>query len=311
MKIISEEDCVGLNFSQKEDMRQRIIQEIISKLNYPEEMIEIKYPVQSLSGRSQVDIAVHHWNKDETEPYIFIQIIQSGEDMEQAVKELKSWISCTPTVRFAVVTDGIQTVMERLQGKRYLPVWELPVYKKKNQNRYWRYEYVNLKNMCRYDYRIEREDGHDIQIRQKGYDDILESRKYHAVPIIGAVAAGGLKPAFQEYLGEIKLPEEFGVCSEESFALMVDGNSMIDFDIMPGDYVIIRKQNYARTGDIVVAGKVSEDEVTLKKYYLTGNSVTLVPGNSDYESIVLPLREAYVNGVAAGIMKRAEGSGDV
>lgn len=309
--MIREEERVGLNFSQKVDVRQRIMQEIISKLNYPEEMIEMEYPVQSPSGRSQVDIAVHHWNKDETEPYIFVKILQSGEDMEQAVKVLKSWISCTPTVRFAVVTDGVRTVMEKLQGNRYFPVFRLPAYEKRNQNRYWTYEYVNLKNMCRYDYRIEREDGHDIQIRQKGYQDILESRKYHAVPIIGAVAAGGLKPAFQEYLGEIRLPEEFGVCGEESFALTVDGDSMIDFDIMPGDYVIIKKQNYARTGDIVVAGKRSEDEVTLKKYYLTGNSVTLVPGNRDYASIVLPLQETYINGVAAGIMKKTEDSGGV
>ena len=293
-------------YSREEAVRQWMIQEIITKLDYPEEMIEIEYPVQSFSRKGYADIAVHHWNQDEKEPYILIETKQPGEDMERAMKELKSYISCTPTVRFAVTTDGFHTCIEKIQGKRYVPVQVLPAYEKKNQNRYWKYEYENLKNRCSYDYRINREDGNEIQIKQKGYEEVLESKKYYEVPIIGTVAAGALKPAYQEYMGRMNLPEEFGIEAEENFALKVDGDSMIDFDIRPGDYVVIKKQNFGRMGDIVVAGKKTEDEVTLKKYYSSGNSVILVPGNSSYESIVLPAEETYVNGIVVGIMKKSE-----
>lgn len=297
------QDKIQNKYSGKEAIRQWMIQEVITKLKYPAEMIEIEYPVQSFSKCGYVDIAVSHWNKEETEPYILIETKQPGEDMDSAMKELKSYIACIPTVRYAVVTDGLRTCMEKIQGKAYVRIQSLPVYEKKDYNRYWKYEYLNLKNKCRYEYRINREDGEEIQIKQKGYEEILEYTKYCPVPIMGTVAAGSMKPAMQEYMGQMKLPEEFGVRAEECFALKINGDSMIDFDIQPEDYVVIHKQSYAKPGDIVIAGETAEDEVTIKKYYLSGKSVLLVPGNKMYEPIQLPVEETYINGAAVGIMR--------
>jgi len=293
-------------YSREEAVRQWMIQEIITKLNYPEEMIEIEYPVRSFSKCGYADIAVSHWNKGEIEPYILIETKQPGEDMDFAMKELKSYLSCIPTVRYAVVTDGFHTRMEKIQGKASVLIQSLPVYEKKDHNRYWKYEYCNLKNKCKYDYCINREDGEEIQIKQKGYEEVLEYSNYCPVPIMGTVAAGSMKPAMQEYMGQMKLPEEFGIHAKECFALKIKGDSMIDFDISSGDYVVIHKQNYAKPNDIVIAGEMAEDEVTIKKYFLSGQSVVLIPGNSMYEPIQLPVEETYINGVVVGVMKRVK-----
>lgn len=297
-------DKIRNQYSREEAVRQWMIQEMISKLNYPEQMIEIEYPVRNLSGWECADIAVSRWNKEETEPYILIGIIQSKEDIDAAMRRLKSYMACTPTVRYAVVTDGWHISMEKMSGKTFVPVRELPVYEKKDHNRYWKYEYLNLKNKCRYEYRVDRECEEEIQIKQKGYEEILEYSSYCFVPIMGTVAAGSMKPAMQEYMGEIKLPEDFGVHKGECFALKVKGDSMTDFDILSGDYVVIRKQSYAKPGDIVIAGEMAEDEVTMKRYFLSGKSVMLMPGNRQYEPILLPVEETYINGVLIGIMKQ-------
>lgn len=300
------QDKIQNPYSGKEAIRQWMIQEIISKLNYPEQMIEIEYPVRNFSEWESVDIAVSRWNKEETEPYILIEIMQPKEDMDVAMRKLKSYIACTPTVRYAVVTDGFHTCMEKISGKTFVSVWELPVYENKDHNRYWKYEYLNLRNKCRYDYRVDREREEEIQIKQKGYEEVLEYSSYCFVPIMGIVAAGSMKSAMQEYMGEIKLPEDFGIRTGECFALKVKGDSMTDFDILSGDYVVIRKQNYAKLGDIVIAGDMAEDEVTMKKYFLSGKSVMLMPGNRQYEPILLPVEETYINGVLIGIMKQVE-----
>lgn len=294
----------GHVLSKKETIKQQILQELMKKSGYPPEMLETDYPIYCRGQTEYADIAVQHWNNEEQEPYILIAVITEEESLERSMKQLQDYISALPTVRFAAVIDGTNTVIEKRQGRIYLPVPQFPEYEKMNHRRYWQYEYVNLKNRCSYEYLVDRENEHEIQIRQKGYQELLDSRKYYSVPIIGTVAAGTLKPAVQEYMGEIRLPEEFGVGREENFALQVHGDSMIDFDILPGDYVIIKKQAFAASGDIVVAGKHAEDEVTLKKYQLSGSSVILLPGNSDYESIVLPIQETYINGVVIGFMKK-------
>lgn len=290
--------------SEKETIKRRMLQELMTKSGYPPEMLEVDYPIYCRGHTEYADIAVAHWNNEEQEPYILIAVITDGESLQNSMKRLRAYISSLPTVRFTAVTDGVCTVIEKRQGRTYLPVSRFPAYEKMNHRRYWQYEYVNLKNQCSYEYLVDRENEHNIQIRQKGCQETLNPRKYYSVPIIGTVAAGALKPAVQEYMGEMHLPEEFGVGREENFALQVHGDSMIDFDILPGDYVIIKKQAFAASGDIVVAGKHAEDEVTLKKYQLSGSSVILLPGNSDYESIVLPIQETYINGVVIGVMKK-------
>jgi repressor LexA len=96
------------------------------------------------------------------------------------------------------------------------------------------------------------------------------------VPIIGKVAAGTPILAYENYEDMLPLPASF-VRSNECFILTVQGSSMINAGIFDGDYVIVRVQQSADNGDIVVA--MIDDEATVKTLYKEDNRVRLQPEN--------------------------------
>ena len=75
---------------------------------------------------------------------------------------------------------------------------------------------------------------------------------HHPVAVLGYVACGEGQEETEEVIEYIRMPESL-IGKGEFFALIAKGESMIDAGIAPGDYVIIRKQNTADIGDIVVA----------------------------------------------------------
>ena len=75
---------------------------------------------------------------------------------------------------------------------------------------------------------------------------------HHAMPVLGYVACGEGQEEIEEVIEYIRMPESL-VGKGEFFALIAKGESMVDAGIHPGDYVVIRKQNTAEVGDIVVA----------------------------------------------------------
>ena len=79
---------------------------------------------------------------------------------------------------------------------------------------------------------------------------------------------------------------------------------MTDFAIDDGDMIVVKKQNFATVGDIVVAGNKFTNEATLKRYYPSASMVSLAPGNPNYEPIILKQEEVFINGVVVGIMKK-------
>jgi repressor LexA len=82
--------------------------------------------------------------------------------------------------------------------------------------------------------------------------------------------------------------------------LRVSGESMIDAGIMDGDYIIVRQQETAINGDIVVA--LIDDEATVKRFYRTGSNVELRPENSTMRPIVVT--ELAILGVVTGLIRR-------
>ena len=84
------------------------------------------------------------------------------------------------------------------------------------------------------------------------------------VPIVGRVAAGEPILASENVEGTLPVPREV-VKEDACFALRVNGKSMIEAGIFEGDLVIVRSQNYADTGDIVVA--LLDDEATVKRFF--------------------------------------------
>lgn len=75
---------------------------------------------------------------------------------------------------------------------------------------------------------------------------------HHAMAVLGYVACGEGQEETEEVIEYIRMPESL-IGKGEFFALIAKGESMVDAGIHPGDYVVIRKQNHAEVGDIIVA----------------------------------------------------------
>ena len=101
------------------------------------------------------------------------------------------------------------------------------------------------------------------------------------VPIVGNVAAGS--PILAEECIEDYLTFDTGGRQNEYFALRVRGESMLNAGILPGDLVVVQRQQTARNGEIVVA--MIEDEATVKTYSRQNGHVWLLPENDAYEPI--------------------------
>lgn len=101
------------------------------------------------------------------------------------------------------------------------------------------------------------------------------------VPVVGNVAAGS--PILAQECIEDYLTFDTEGLSGEHFALRVRGESMLNAGILPGDLVVVHRQQKARNGEIVVA--LFEDEATVKTYRRKDDRVWLLPENPDYQPI--------------------------
>ncbi|MCI9309693.1 MAG: transcriptional repressor LexA [Lawsonibacter sp.] len=101
------------------------------------------------------------------------------------------------------------------------------------------------------------------------------------VPVVGNVAAGS--PILAQECIEDYLTFDTEGLSGEHFALRVRGESMLNAGILPGDLVVVHRQQEVRNGEIVVA--LFEDEATVKTYQRKNGQVWLLPENPEYEPI--------------------------
>ena len=100
------------------------------------------------------------------------------------------------------------------------------------------------------------------------------------LPVIGEIAAGGPIEAYQDSTEPLAVPGAVAA-NGDAYVLRVRGDSMIDAHITDGDYVVIRPQQTAHDGDIVVA-QVEENAVTLKRFFKEKDRVRLQPANDQY-----------------------------
>lgn len=122
------------------------------------------------------------------------------------------------------------------------------------------------------------------------------------VPLYGRIAAGLPIEALRAEGDLIDLPMAL-IGGGEHYALEVAGDSMVDAGILDGDMVIIRREEHAETGQIVVA-LVDEAEVTLKRLRKRGNSVALEPANPRHETRIFPADRVRVQGRLVALMRR-------
>ncbi|RYZ63992.1 MAG: transcriptional repressor LexA [Proteobacteria bacterium] len=155
------------------------------------------------------------------------------------------------------------------------------------------------------------------QLKQKGYLRVpIGANKKRAIelvskkrisdvehlPLLGRVAAGLPIEAIEskEY---IEVPRSMLTAHGTHFALRVAGQSMRDDAILDGDIVILKKQNSAENGQIVVA--LIEGEATIKRYYRKKNRVELHPANPEFKVITVDESESFsIEGVLKGLVRR-------
>lgn len=140
--------------------------------------------------------------------------------------------------------------------------------------------------------------------RPRGAVDVMSSLGA-IVPLIGKVAAGGPIAAIAEQKQEVTVPPNFVSGSGAHYALEVDGESMIEAGINPGDVVVIREGPQAQTGDIVVAAVRDHDtyNVTLKRYFPRGDQIELRAANPAFSTLLLPKSHVEVQGKLVGLIR--------
>jgi repressor LexA len=124
------------------------------------------------------------------------------------------------------------------------------------------------------------------------------------LPLLGRIAAGGPLLAEEQVEDEIAVPEPLG--RDADFLLRVTGDSMVNAGILDGDTLVVRKQDTARDGDVVVAlagDDESADEATVKTFYREPDGrVRLQPENDALDPIYA--RHVQVLGKVVGVFRR-------
>ena len=126
-------------------------------------------------------------------------------------------------------------------------------------------------------------------------DDVID------IPLHGRIAAGTPIEALQ---GTDMLPVPAALLGPgEHYALEVAGDSMVEEGILDGDYALIRRQETARDGEIVVA-LINEEEATLKTFRREGQMIRLDPANRRYDPQRYRPAQIQIQGRLAGLLRR-------
>ena len=129
--------------------------------------------------------------------------------------------------------------------------------------------------------------------------NFYSGREMVEVPVIGKITAGAPILAVENVTDTFPIPIDF-VGNSESFMLTVRGESMIEAGILDGDYILVKKQNMANNGEIVVA--LIGDEATVKTFYKEKDHIRLQPENSTMGPIIVPNCE--ILGKVAGVFRK-------
>ena len=125
----------------------------------------------------------------------------------------------------------------------------------------------------------------------------------HRLPLVGEIAAGGPLLAEQNVEDYLAVPEPLARGGEE-FLLRVKGDSMVDAGILEGDIVVVRREQTARDGEIVVAlagEDETADEATVKRYFRENGRIRLQPENETMEPIYAD--HVQILGIVTGVFR--------
>ena len=150
-------------------------------------------------------------------------------------------------------------------------------------------------------------------LQEKGYISWQEGRARtlqlideisNNIPVLGAVAAGGLIESFSDVDESLDMSEVLD--KDGVFALTVNGDSMVDAFIADGDMVLmepVKELYYLRNGTIVSA-MVPGSGTTLKYFYKKNNKIVLEAANSNYEPITLDIDQVTIQGKLLAVWRK-------
>ena len=133
----------------------------------------------------------------------------------------------------------------------------------------------------------------------KGGKAFYNKKEMVDVPVIGKITAGAPILAVENITDTYPIPLDF-VGNGNSFMLVVTGESMIEAGILDGDYILVRAQNVAENGEIVVA--LIDDEATVKTFYKEKDYIRLQPENSTMDPIIVP--DCKILGEVVGVFRK-------
>ena len=147
------------------------------------------------------------------------------------------------------------------------------------------------------------------KMRNKGWLDKMPAKKraiilpnktqFASIPLIGSIKAGSPNFAYENLECYYPLPPDFQDNSTD-FALRVDGDSMINAGIYDKDIIIVKQQETAENGEIVVA--LIEDSATVKRFYKSDNKIILHPENDSMEDMIFD--NVQILGVVKGLYRK-------
>ncbi len=128
------------------------------------------------------------------------------------------------------------------------------------------------------------------------------------VPMLGYIAAGAPLPIFSDIRADdayenVEIPPSLSNGRSDVYALRVKGTSMIDAFVADGDLVLLEPVAQPENGDMVAAWLTNDEEVTLKRFYLQGDTVRLQPENETMAPIELPADQVAVRGRVVGVFR--------
>jgi repressor LexA len=135
-----------------------------------------------------------------------------------------------------------------------------------------------------------------IEITDDRYN--MSRRELVNVPLVGSVAAGQPILAEENIENYFPIPVDL-LPNEQTFMLRVKGESMINAGIFDGDQIIVKQQDYARNGEIVVA--LIDDSATVKRFYKENGHYRLQPENDTMDPIIVD--HVQVQGVVIGLIR--------
>lgn len=158
----------------------------------------------------------------------------------------------------------------------------------------------HFRNLEKYGYLKRKKIGQRLSIEILKPESDKISISYN-LPILGYIAAGKPLEPYTDPNAYLSLPSSLVQDPQNTFILQVKGDSMVEDGILDGDYVVIKYQETAENGDIIVA-LLDNGVVTLKKFYREKDKIKLQPANSKMEPIYTT--NIKIQGKVIGVLRK-------